>query len=117
FSPDTVFSLPASLFLLSNLLQFEVQLVDVNSRNGDTAMSAAIRSRSPLRTPLIAATLLLFILVLLLFAVNSVYARRGPRGGERLTIASMESPGLVTFEPGYTFAGTEVGGLSGIAYD
>lgn len=80
-------------------------------------MSAAIRSRSPLRTPLIAATLLLFILVLLLFAVNSVYARRGPRGGERLTIASVESLGLVTFETGYTFAGTEVGGLSGIAYD
>jgi len=36
---------------------------------------------------------------------------------EVLTVANIESLGLVTFPTGHTFADTEVGGLSGIAYD
>lgn len=35
----------------------------------------------------------------------------------RITVTGIESLGIVTFPTGYRFAGTEVGGLSGIAYD
>jgi len=40
-----------------------------------------------------------------------------PLDGEQMTIASVESLGMVTYPTGFTFAETVVGGLSGVAYD
>ena len=69
------------------------------------------RSRSVL------ALLLLLLGALLLATVAGSVEARPPAEGERLTVGSIEPLGLVTFSTGYTFAGTEVGGLSGLAYD
>lgn len=41
----------------------------------------------------------------------------GPPHGEQMSVAGIEALGMVTYPTGYTFAGTEVGGLSGLAYD
>jgi 3-phytase/alkaline phosphatase D len=54
----------------------------------------------------------LFVLAALLFALNAASAGTGPQ-----TVVGIESLGVVTFETGFDFAGTEVGGLSGITYD
>ena len=44
--------------------------------------------------------------------------RHGPPSfGEPMTVAGIEALGMVTYSTGFTFAGTEVGGLSGVAYD
>jgi 3-phytase/alkaline phosphatase D len=40
-----------------------------------------------------------------------------PSDPDRLTVTDVELLGEVTFDTGFTFSGTEVGGLSGIAYD
>jgi hypothetical protein len=58
--------------------------------------------------------LLLAISLLLLTAASPYY---GPPSPAPLTVTSVEALGLVTFPTGYQFAGTEVGGLSGVTYD
>lgn len=40
-----------------------------------------------------------------------------PPHGEQMTVAGVEALGMVTYATGSTYAGTEVGGLSGVAYD
>lgn len=60
---------------------------------------------------------LVVLFVALVFAAGPAGARSRPGGGEALSVASVESLGMVTFETGYQFDGMEVGGLSGIAYD
>lgn len=40
-----------------------------------------------------------------------------PNDGDDVSVASVDFLGIVTFETGYTFEGTEVGGLSSITYD
>ena len=37
--------------------------------------------------------------------------------GEQMTVAAVEALGMVTYSTGFSYAGTEVGGLSGVAYD
>lgn len=74
-------------------------------------MAISTVSRS-LRFPLV----LLVVLSLFLTAASPAPLKSNACT-EVLTVASIESLGLVTFPTGYTFAGTEVGGLSGIAYD
>jgi 3-phytase/alkaline phosphatase D len=61
----------------------------------------------------------LFLLssVLLVSAAGDAAARPAPSQEEQLTVADVDSLGVVTFPTGHTFAGTEVGGLSGITYD
>lgn len=66
------------------------------------------------RTFVLALVILAFILAAI--TVERSYARPGPKD-QQLSVASIESLGVVTFETGFGFAGTEVGGLSGIAYD
>ena len=70
------------------------------------------RVYSPVRVSLLAIVLLLVLTV-----AGSTYAQPATARDKQLSIASIESLGLVTFPTGYEFAGTEVGGLSGIAYD
>lgn len=53
-----------------------------------------------------------FALVTLLFALNVANADTGQQ-----TVVGIEPLGVVTFPTGFDFAGTEVGGLSGITYD
>jgi len=77
-------------------------------------MSLQIRSR---RFRIAALTLILLTFVLLSFTAGGLSARTRPLDGERLTVGDIESLGVVTFETGFEFAGTEVGGLSGIAFD
>ena len=40
-----------------------------------------------------------------------------PIRGEQMTVADVEALGMVTYPTGYYYAGTQVGGLSGVAYD
>ena len=54
----------------------------------------------------------LFVLVTLLVALKAASAENSQQ-----TVFGIESLGVVTFETGFEFAGTEVGGLSGITYD
>lgn len=77
-------------------------------------MSLQSRSR---RRPMAALTLTLLTFVLLSFTVGSLSARTAPPDSERFTVDDVESLGVVTFATGFEFAGTEVGGLSGIAFD
>jgi hypothetical protein len=58
---------------------------------------------------------LVLLFFLLVFFVSTAAA--GRRDTERRTVTGTESLGLVIFETGYMFEDTEVGGLSGIAYD
>lgn len=61
---------------------------------------------------------LMILAVLALFLTAASPAALQPnKCTEVQTVASIESLGLVTFPTGHMFAGTEVGGLSGIAYD
>jgi 3-phytase/alkaline phosphatase D len=59
-----------------------------------------------------AALVLLLVFAALLFSLVGATADTG-----RQTVASIESLGLVTFDTGFMYADTEVGGLSGITYD
>ncbi len=65
-----------------------------------------------LRIPLFA----LAVLAMFLTAASPSYRPPGACT-QTQTVAGVESLGVVTFVTGTTFAGTEVGGLSGIAYD
>jgi 3-phytase/alkaline phosphatase D len=65
-----------------------------------------------LRFPL----LLLVVLALFLTAASPAQLKPNACTGV-ITVAGIDSLGLVTFPTGTAFAGTEVGGLSGIAYD
>lgn len=58
---------------------------------------------------------LVLLLFLLIFFVSTAAA--GRRDTERRTVVGADSLGIVIFETGYMFEETEVGGLSGIAYD
>jgi 3-phytase/alkaline phosphatase D len=63
--------------------------------------------------------LLVCVLVFSLTAASpsgKVRPRPRPHTG-RLTVTGVENLGMVTFDTGYMFADTEVGGLSGITYD
>ena len=61
---------------------------------------------------------LMILAVLALFLTAASPARSQPNTCHNAqTVVSVESLGLVTFPTGTEFAGTEVGGLSGIAYD
>jgi len=61
--------------------------------------------------------ILLAALVLLSLTAGSLDARTGSREGKQITIGDIDDLGVVTFATGFEFAGTEVGGLSGIAFD
>jgi len=65
-----------------------------------------------LRIPL----MILAVLALFLTAASPAYLQPKTCTNAQ-TVVSVESLGLVTFSTGYEFADTEVGGLSGIAYD
>ncbi len=58
---------------------------------------------------------LVLLFFLLIVFVSTVAA--GRRDTEQRTVTGAESLGMVIFETGYMFEDTEVGGLSGIAYD
>ena len=60
--------------------------------------------------------LILILLVLMMLAVTAVTAVAYPHQGP-LTVENPELLGMATFETGTEFAGTEVGGLSGITYN
>lgn len=61
---------------------------------------------------------LMTLAVLALFLTAASPAYRQPKACTNTqTVVSVEALGLVTFPTGTMFAGTEVGGLSGIAYD
>jgi len=60
---------------------------------------------------------LVLVLVFILLVVFVSTAAAGKRDSERRTVSDVESLGMVVFETGYMFQDTEVGGLSGIAYD
>ena len=72
------------------------------------------RVHSPVRIFVIA-----LVVALVLAVAGSSYAQPAvDRIRDRqLSVASVEALGIVTFPTGYEFAGTEVGGLSGIAFD
>jgi 3-phytase/alkaline phosphatase D len=60
---------------------------------------------------------MIFTLFLLIFSLTVVIAYAKPDKGAEKDIGELEYLGLVTFETGTDFQGTEVGGLSGITYD
>ena len=62
---------------------------------------------------------LIFLMILcaaLLFPPWTAHSQGQTRGHQQ-TVVEVEALGLVTFDTGFIFAGTEVGGLSGITYD
>lgn len=70
---------------------------------------------SPHRSKFILFTSFLLLIMFLALSATTSFAR--PPNGGRMTVASTEFLGIVTFDTGTEFAGTEVGGLSGITYD
>jgi 3-phytase len=63
--------------------------------------------------------ILIFLIILCsvsLFSPLTFYAQARP-GLHQQTVVGIESLGVVTFNTGFSFAGTVVGGLSGITYD
>ena len=72
-------------------------------------MSSRLRSRFIL--------LLLVIILVLAFAVSSSFANSAKSDDGPQTVVDVELLGMVTFDTGYTYEDTEVGGLSGITYD
>lgn len=62
------------------------------------------------------AVLLVVILLVPLSGAGAQPIRPGPKDGQ-LTLTSYELIGTLNFPTGYTFAGTQVGGLSSITYD
>lgn len=56
--------------------------------------------------------LLLVLILSLMVAIVSAKVK-----DEQFTVTAVSSSGIVTFNTGFAFAGTEVGGLSGITYD
>jgi len=67
---------------------------------------------NPKQTVSAAVVTVLFVIAFLLIALPSVAADSGPQ-----TVVDIDSLGYVTFPTGFSFGGTEVGGLSGITYD
>ncbi len=60
------------------------------------------------------------VLVLALTAITAMASAGSPtakKGGGQVSVVDVEFLDMVTFETGYMFADTEVGGLSGITYD
>jgi 3-phytase/alkaline phosphatase D len=72
----------------------------------------ALRTRP--RSIFVIVAALLFVAMLAPTAIAKKPVKVSPAA---MTVASIESLGIVTFETGYMFDDTEVGGLSGIAYD
>ena len=66
----------------------------------------------PIKIPLIAT----IILLLLLTAASPIAVAQTGSSGQQ-TVAGFEFLGMVSFETGFDFAGTEVGGLSSIDFD
>ena len=60
---------------------------------------------------------LLLLLTVLALIVTIVSAKPGYGKDDRLTVTGVDFSGIVTYVTGTEFAGTELGGLSGITYD
>ena len=74
-----------------------------------------ITLRHPSRS-IVLAVLVAALLLVPLVGAGAQPLRQDPKDG-RLTLTSYELIGTVNFPTGYTFAGTQVGGLSSITYD
>jgi len=73
------------------------------------------RLRSALVSP--RTGLLVLLILILALTASAVSGRASKPGGQTVAVENVSYLDMVTFETGYTFAGTEVGGLSGIVYD
>lgn len=72
---------------------------------------------SRLHTRFFLLLLLLVTILVLGFAVSSSFANSAKRDDGPQTVVGVELLGMVTFNTGYMFEDTEVGGLSGITFD